>query len=178
MHKRHTRLSLQTVLLFVGAIFGTFACSGQTATNKLPEPPAAPRTFTTADLANLKWIEGTWRGSGDAEKPFFERYRFENDTTLAVDSFDDESLEKVTETSRFVLKDGQFASAGEGSRWAATELTKDSITFSPIAKARNTFIWQKKSDDAWEAVLEWPATDTKPATKRIYLMARIPEPKK
>jgi hypothetical protein len=168
-------------LFFIVLAFASVGCSGQTTANQTAPaavPAATPRSISTADLANLKWIEGAWKGTGDVEKPFFELYRFEDDSTLAVDSFYDESLSKVTETSRFVLKDGQFASAGEGSRYAATDITKDSITFAPIVKAGNTFIWRKKSADLWEAVLEWPATESKPAMKRVYQMARIPMSKK
>ena len=167
-------------LFFIVLVFGAFGCSGQSANqiSTAAPTPASPKVITTADLADLKWIEGAWRGTGDVDKPFFELYRFENDSTLAVDSFDDETLSKIIETSRFVLKDGQFASAGEGSRYAATDITKDSITFAPIVKARNTFIWRKKSGDLWEAVLEWPASEGKPASKRVYQMTRIPLPKK
>src|SRR5829696_7538655 len=66
------------------------------------------KNFSTADIAKLRWIEGTWRGSGTDQAPFFERYRFENESTLAVDSFPNEKLDKIGETSRFELKDGQF----------------------------------------------------------------------
>jgi hypothetical protein len=164
-------------LFFIVLAFASVGCSGQTTANQTAPaavPAAASKAVSTADLANLKWIEGAWKGTGDVEKPFFELYRFEDDSTLAVDSFDDESLGKVTETSRFVLKDGQFGN----SNYAATDITKDSVTFAPIAKARNTFTWRKKSADLWEAVLEWPATESKPAMKRVYQMARIPMPKK
>src|SRR5688572_2653206 len=67
--------------------------------------PAA-KNFSTAHISKLRWIEGTWRGSGVDQAPFFERYRFENESTLAVDSFPDEKLDKVEDTSRFELKDG------------------------------------------------------------------------
>jgi hypothetical protein len=69
---------------------------------------AQTRKFTTADVQKLRWIEGTWRGTGDVDKPFFERYRFEGDSVLLVDGFEDETLAKVTDTTRFELKDGEF----------------------------------------------------------------------
>ncbi|MFN2502099.1 MAG: hypothetical protein ABR530_08815, partial [Pyrinomonadaceae bacterium] len=46
------------------------------------QPTHASR-LTAADVAKLKWIIGDWRGSGENQKPFFERYRFENENTLA-----------------------------------------------------------------------------------------------
>jgi hypothetical protein len=142
-----------------------------------PSPLQAPvgRRFTTADLRKLRWIEGTWRGTGDVEKPFFERYKFENDSTLAVDSFaDDETLSKVKETTRFELKDGQFGNGGEDSRWAATSIDENSIAFAPVAKARNSFRFQRESKDSWKAILNWPATADKPARERVYHMERWP----
>lgn len=132
--------------------------------------------FTTADLAKLRWIEGTWKGSGTDQGAFFERYRFENETTLAVDSFSDEKLDKVTDTTRFQLKDGQFGNdgGGDGSRWVATAIDAQGITFEPAAKAKNSFRWERESADKWRATLNWPAKEGKPARERIYNMERIP----
>jgi hypothetical protein len=139
------------------------------------EQTSPPGKFSVADLQKLKWIEGTWRGTGDVVSPFFERYRFENETTLAVDSFTDETLTKVEDTSRFELKDGQFGNGGDGSRWAATTIDYLGVTFVPFAKAKNTFRWQRESDHLWTAVLQWPASDGKPARQRIYKMERWPK---
>jgi len=123
-----------------------------------------------ADLAKLRWIEGNWRGSGVDQAPFFERYRFENDTTLAVDSFPDEKLEKVDDTSRYELKDGQFTNGS----YVASAIDEKGIDFEPVAgKAKNSFRWQRESADKWTAILKWPASDGKPARERIYNMERI-----
>jgi hypothetical protein len=69
------------------------------------------RNFRRLISPSLRWIEGTWRGSGVDQAPFFERYRFENESTLAVDSFSDEKLDKIEDTRRFELKDGWFGSS-------------------------------------------------------------------
>lgn len=146
------------------------------ATNQSPRPAAtaasSPQRLTTADLQKLKWIEGSWKGTGDVEKPFYERYRFANDSTLVVESFDDEAMSKVTDETKFELNDGQFGNSGDV-RWVVTNLDDKSITFSPAAKARNSFIWQYESPDVWKAVLNWPASDTAPAKERVYKMERI-----
>jgi hypothetical protein len=134
--------------------------------------PATPVPLTAAELQKLKWIEGSWRGTGDIEKPFYERYRFENDSTLLIESFDDEKLEKVSEVSRYELRDGQFGNTGDV-RWVATKFDDKSITFSPVAKARNSFTWQSESKDLWKATLTWPDSDKGPAKQRIYNMERM-----
>jgi len=130
---------------------------------------ADAKKFSTADIAKLKWIEGTWRGSGVDQKPFFERYRFENESTLAVDSFPDEKLDKVEDTSRFELKDGVF---GNGS-YVASSIDDNGINFEPFKDANNSFRWERVSDNAWKATLKWPAKDNKPARERVYNMERI-----
>jgi hypothetical protein len=134
-----------------------------------------PKTLTTADLQKLRWIEGSWRGTGVNQAPFFERYRFENDSTLAVDSFEDEKLTKVTDTTRFELKDGEFGGGSEGSRYVATALDDNSITFEPVLKARNSFIWKRESKDSWTAIIRTLPSGDKPAKEITYQMQRWPE---
>ncbi len=131
---------------------------------------AAATKFSSADIAKLRWIEGTWRGSGVDQAPFFERYRFENETTLAVDSFPDEKLDKVGETSRFELKDGRFANDS----YTASLIDSTAIDFEPVpGKAKNSFRWERVSDNTWKATLKWPADGNKPARERVYNMERI-----
>jgi hypothetical protein len=141
-------------------------------------PAPTPKHISADDLKKLRWIEGTWRGTGVDQPPFFERYHFENPTTLVVEGLADEKVDKVTETSRFELKDGEFGNNENGSRSVATALDDNSITFDPVFKARNTFRFQKESPDSWKAILTWPATDKAPAGQRIYNMERWPPPKK
>ena len=127
------------------------------------------KKFSTADIAKLRWIEGTWRGSGVDQAPFFERYRFENDSTLAVDTFPNEKLDKIEDTSRFELKDGKFGS----SSYVASSIDDNGINFEPLANAKNSFRWERVSDNAWKATLKWRAEGDKSARERIYNMERI-----
>src|SRR2546423_2712618 len=138
---------------------------------RAPTPRAG---LTTADIAKLHWIEGTWRGTGDVEHPFFERYRIENESTLAVDSFEDEKLTRVTDTTRYELRNGEFGGGNEGFRWVATFVGVDSIDFAPVAKANNSFTWRRETRDSWVAILSWPAAGGKPAGQRVYKMERFP----
>ena len=104
--------------------------------------------------------------------PFFERYQFENESTLAVETFADETLTKVDDVSRFVLMDGNFGHSEGGSGSVGTALDDNSITFDPVGKG-NSFCWQRETDNSWKAVLNW--TDkTGAAKERIYNMQRWP----
>lgn len=129
--------------------------------------------LTVADLQKLRWIEGSWRGSGIDQPFFYERYRFENETMLAVDTLEND---KVTDTTLFVLKDGEFGGGSEGSRYVATALDDNSITFDPVVKATTSFRWQRETKDSWKAVLALPAKKDKSAGERIYNMERWPKP--
>jgi hypothetical protein len=152
------------IFLLVLAACGSNSRDPQTNT-------AAATKLTTADVAKLRWIEGTWRGSGVNQPYFYERYRFESETTLAVDGFPDEKLEKVDDTTRFELKEGQFAS----SNYVASSIDDRSVDFVPMAgKAKNSFRWERVSDNSWKATLQWPAEGDKPAGERIYNMERFP----
>jgi len=127
-------------------------------------------------LLTLRWIEGAWRGTGGDVPPFFERYKFENDSTLLVETLADETLSKVSDQSRFELKDGHFGYSAEGSGSVATTLDDTSITFEPLGKSRNSFRWERESANKWKAILKW--TDKNGAAKeRIYSMERLPDKK-
>ncbi len=168
----------RTLFLLLATALVLFAgCSRKNGTSTQPITPPIRTQFSTADLAKLRWIEGTWRGTGDVDSPFYERYRFENDSTLVVETFDNDKVEKVTDVSRFELKDSQFGNGGQDSRWAAITIDDGSITFEPVAKARNSFRWKRESKDLWIATLNWPAVDSKPARQRVYKMERWPPAK-
>jgi hypothetical protein len=138
-----------------------------------PKPWPTPIDIKAADLEKLHWIEGSWRGTGGDVAPFFERYKFESATTLVVETLEDETLSKVRDVSRFELKDGHFGYSGVDSGSVATALDDQSITFVPYGKAKNSFRWQRESDNSWKAVLNW--TDkTGAAKERIYDMQRWP----
>lgn len=167
------------VLLPFALIAGVAGCGQKSSTQTAvaPSPLPSPKTIelTAADLQKLRWIEGTWRGTGVNQPPFFERYRFENDTTLVVDSFEDEKVTKVADTTRFELKDGEFGGGSQGSRYVAAAIDDNSITFDPAVKARNSFIWKRETKDTWTATIKPLATPDKPAKEIIYNMVRWPK---
>ena len=150
-------------------------CAAACTTGQQTPQTPKPKMLTAADLQKLRWIEGSWRGTGVNQPPFFERYRFENDTTLAVDGFDDEQLTKLSDTTRFVLENGEFGGGSSGARYVATALDDNSITFEPVIKARNTFIWKRDTKDSWTAILRTLPTADKPSKETIYKLERWPK---
>jgi hypothetical protein len=170
-----------SVLVLSGAfaLFNLSGCARAPVVNQAqPAPPAqspspspSPKFITTNELAKLRWIEGTWRGTGVDQPPFYERYKFENDSTLVVEGLTDETLSTVKDTSRFELKDGHFGHTEGESGSVATALDDNSITFAPVGKG-NYFRFQRESDNSWRAILNWTGKEGT-AKERIYHMERV-----
>ena len=138
--------------------------------------PLHPTRVTRADLARLRWIAGTWRGVGDGQAPFYERYRFADDSTLLVETFADSTLARVTETARYELRGGRLADDGE--LWVAVAIDARSVQFAPVpgGGARNDFAWRRQGPDAWVADLHWPARGVSPERVRKYYLTRWAPP--
>jgi hypothetical protein len=124
-------------------------------------------------LKNLRWIEGTWRGVGEGKttaEPFFERYVFIDDTTLIVDSYTDETLEKLKNRVPYLLRGDSITSpSGFASKVAA-----DSVTFSVRDVETTQITWRRNADSTWTAV----ATSLDGDSKRdywYYRMTRVKE---
>ena len=178
-----TKPPFALTLFFAMGLLAAYACASKPTaiTANTPStqatPQATPAKLSVEDLKKLRWIEGTWRGTGVNQPAFFERYRWENDTTLAVDSFENEKLEKVTDTTRFELKDGEFGGGSEGARYVATAVDDNEITFAPVVKARNWFVWKRESKDSWTAIIKPLEKPDKPSKDIIYNMERLPDAK-
>ena len=172
------RIHFITLIIAGLALLGAAACArtrSDSSTQNASAPSPSPKLLAAADLAKLRWIEGTWRGTGIDQPPFYERYKFENDSTLVVETLADETLSKVNDTSRFELKDGHFGNSEGGSVSVATALDDNSISFAPVGKG-NYFRFQRESENSWKAILNWTGKDGT-AKERIYHMERV-SPKK
>ena len=112
-------------------------------------PARAPEV---SNLRMLSWIEGTWRGSGGGVAAFFERYKLADDSTLVIDSFEDSTLTKVTETSYYELRDGRVTSRGER-QYIANAINADSIVFVPLRGVNNSFVWKRGNQSEWTATI-------------------------
>jgi hypothetical protein len=176
---KRTNSLITAAVLIVTAAFILNGCSRSPNTNSddQPQPKGTPsRSLTTADLAKLKWLEGTWKGM-DGDKPFFERYRFEGDSKMIVEGFANETLAAVSDTSVFELRDGEFGHTDEhGNRSAASSITADAVQFVPAGGSGNFYRFEQQPGGTWRAVLEWPAESGKLARQKIYLMERYKAP--
>ena len=164
-------LTVTLVTIFLSLIVACASSNTSPQTNATPKP--LPKTISTAELARLRWIEGSWKGTGDIDKPFFERYKLENETTLLVEGFPDEKFEKASDSDRFELKNGEFGKFADGAGYVATAMDDRSIDFAPLGKSKNGFRWQMESADSWKAILTWRETPGGPVKERVYIMTRV-----
>lgn len=139
---------------------------------------AKPAVLTPKDLRTLRWIEGTWRGTGGGEKPFFERYAFVDDSTLRMESFADSTLARVSETTFYELRGGRFTNRNARARWVAARLKDRAVTFVPDVGVRNLFVWRPSNKrDVWYAdIVFLPPLDASraPRPPRTYELVRVP----
>ena len=162
------------------------ACSGSGGNQSAPDNQAVNTTpaadpgpmplaqVTEADIAKLKWLEGSWRGTG-GDKPFYERIRFEGSTMIVETIVDG----KVTDSGKFELKDGEWGQTLGDQRSAVSSITENTVQFVPAkvpgapegAEIKgSTFRFEKKDDGTWLAILDLPAKRGRPASQTVYKM--------
>src|SRR6185369_5746403 len=144
------------VHVIVGVSFIVAGCSGAQVAKPDTQPPVAQSTaskkFTAADVAKLKWIEGTWKGM-DGDKPFYERYKIE-ETAMVVESLKADGSPKG-EPERFELRNGEFGKDEGDNRSVASAITADYVQFVPAVPGKgNSFRFERQANGTWRAVLE------------------------
>jgi hypothetical protein len=136
--------------------------------------PAPPIDVSVDQFAALRWIEGTWRGSGIEQPTFYERYTFVDDSTIRAESSPDSTFPDPEEAGAIELRGGRITTGdGETMQWAVSSIDARSVRFDPVRGARNTFVWTSESDSAWHARLSWTDRDGVPH-ETIYQMRRLP----
>lgn len=135
--------------------------------------PNSKIKFTKSDLAKLRWIEGSWRGSdAEGKLSFYENYQFVGGELVIKSYAQDSTFTKVKRQGRVYLQNGEIIHRGEGMLWSATKLNDSQVEFAPKKKATNSFIWQRESADVWIARLMFNDETGKPK-EVVFRMERI-----
>lgn len=134
----------------------------------IPKPTAA--SITSDQFAGLKWLEGYWRGAAPDGPPFYERYAFADDSSIAMYTFSDSTFAAPSDSARVTLRGGVVRDAGNSASWVATRLDSMSVDFAPEWGATNTFTWQKDGED-WTATIQSGSGSSKAVT--VYRMRRV-----
>ena len=136
----------------------------------------APVRVTPAQFRSLAWLEGRWRGQAEGGKPFYESYVFVDDSTLASRTFPDSTFAAPSDSSEIRLRGSELVSQSGKKRWVAALLDTAHVRFAPVAGARNSFTWRRKSADVWVATLRWPTRFSRRPRTLVYRMERVAEP--
>lgn len=112
----------------------------------------APAVVSTEAFEALRWIEGSWVGTG-GEEPFYESYTFVNDTTIRTRSYIDSTFSFAADSGFVTLSDSVLTLTGGEGVWVASEIDSAHVHFEPRLNALNNFTWTRESPRTWRAVL-------------------------
>jgi hypothetical protein len=134
-------------------------------------PVAIPAPVSLDQFQTLHWLEGTWRGTGPAVNPFYESYRYLNDSTIRSFNYPDSTFAEARDSGTIAWRSGQVTSGDSGVSWVATRFDSLSLRFDPQRGATNSFTWTLESPTQWTALLEW-RDSTGAERQRTYQMER------
>ena len=133
-------------------------------------PKLLPGMYSLGDFSRLRWIEGRWRGSTpDGKNPFYEEYRFRDDSTIAKYGFPDSTFAKASDSSQIKLRGGVVRDESLTSSYQATRLDSAGADFAPDRGATNFFTWTPVSPTSWSATLRWTDKQGRPQTVEYVL---------
>ena len=165
-----------TARFLVLALPVLYACRPAEQAPEATPPPAAPAstpaTVTAAEFQRLRWLEGTWRGTGGGVAPFFERYRFVDDSTMRRYSYSDSSFAEISDSGTTTLRGARVASGDLEPEWQVTAVDSVSWRFESLREAGRGFTWSRTTDDLWTARLVWRDPENN-ARERIYTLTRL-----
>ena len=126
------------------------ACNGQARDDTA--------THSLADFQALRYLEGDWRGSGYEGGPFYESYRFVNDSTIEMTPWTDSTMTTPREQSQYMLREGVIGTS-KGARLVS--VNEDGHRFETTSYG---WTFRQISPDRWTAQVG-PST--------VYTMDRI-----
>jgi hypothetical protein len=164
-------MSVRATLLPIVAVAGLVAACERPRGTATP----TPLTVSTAEFQQLRWLEGSWRGSGGGYDGFHEGYRWVDDSTIRKFDFADSTFAVVNDSGEIALRGGAIRSASARSAYVVVALDSTSVTFAPERGAVNGFEWRRTGPGAWTARLHWDSAGI--PRERLYEMRAIARPR-
>jgi len=134
------------------------------------EASKSPLAVSPADFRQLGWIEGRWVGHAPDGRPFYEEYRFTDDSTIGTWSYADSTAGTPVDSGAIRLRAGQVTSGNDMVAWVVTALDANRVAFAPQRGVRNSFSWERGAQGGWVARLHWTADGRQPAGDVVYHM--------
>lgn len=123
--------------------------------------------FSVDDFAQLKFLEGRWRGVTADGKEFYEEYLHPEPTVFRSRRYPDAGFDQHTDGSTIRLTEGEVVSEWGAFTWRASSIGPDSACFAPVS-APSEFDWHRIDADTLEATQRWSA-EGKPQQYTIRL---------
>jgi hypothetical protein len=133
---------------------------------------STPMTFNETQFAQLKFLEGRYKGVGPDNKPFYEEYVFAGPSLLQSNRYADATFAARTDGSTVALKDGVVTSTWGQFTWKAISLSPTKACFEPV-NAPSSFCWERMDKDTVHATQRWTGADGKEQSYVVPL-SRLP----
>jgi hypothetical protein len=155
-------------------LFACAAASLLAACESQSSRTVAAASVSPAQFQQLRWLEGRWRGTGGGIDPFFEAYRWVDDSTIRKYDLADSTLAVVTDSGEIVLRGGTVRSQSPARAWVVEALDSSSVRFAPERNAVNAFEWRRTGAGEWTARLTWDSAGV--PRERVYEMRAYTPP--
>jgi hypothetical protein len=120
------------------------------------------QSATSSDFQKMKWLIGGWEGKTSSGSPFYEAWKFYNDSVLVnfiIEIRNSDTI--VKESSAIFIQKGKICMGSHNSTWNLSRLTNNEMIFkNDSINYSNTIIWVRSADDHWFAILQSSGSTT------------------
>jgi hypothetical protein len=136
-----------------------------------PRAGASRIAYGTADLAKVKWLQGSWAGTAEGEATIYQRFKFVDDSTVEINYYRDSEFGQLSGSGRLYLSVGRIYHTFGSNRWVATRIGDQGLYLVPQSTARANFAWNYVSPDAWTFTMRTGVGGREHVT--VYNMKRV-----
>lgn len=112
--------------------------------------------FSLDDFAQLRFLQGRWKGIAPDGKAFFEEYTRPEPAVFQSHRYPDSAFTGYTDGATISLKDGEVVSQWGDFTWKASRIDAAGADFEPV-NAPSRFTWRRLDDTTLEAQQRWTA---------------------
>ena len=136
-----------------------------------PTAPQAPEAYLTRlEFRQLRWLVGTWRGSGLSVPERFEEYAVRDDSTLVMRAYADSTFQVVTDSGTIEWRNGAVKSRSGKATYVVIAFSASAVRFMRPGAWGGGHTYRMISGDEWTATLH---ADTRRGKATIYTMQRV-----